>query len=265
MKLDPDERLTDELKASILGSLNENGTNGFTMIRNLWFMGRPLGVRQNILRIWRTGTCRFSAVLVNEHPIVPGRIDHLSGHLEHHDSPNLHHWLEKQNAYTTAEAFGSWREDKLSAPPRLFGSRLSRRMWFKQNFQYMPFRYLLMMAYCYLVEGAWRAGRVGRIWSKLRADVYRFHAYKLDEMRLGNQGYGLPPGAVGTPDPRVPLYERVESSAVQAAETSPAVAYHDQLAEKWDQRYVTGGFRRRADFILKEVLSDVAQLISGAF
>jgi hypothetical protein len=170
-------------------------------------MGHPIGVRQNILRIWRTGACRFSDVLVNEYPVVAGRISHLTGDLQHHDSPNLHHWLEKQNAYTTAEALASWRENKLSVPPNLFSSRLSRRMWLKQHFHRVPFRFFLMTAYCYLSEGAWRAGQVGWIWSRLRGDVYRLQAYKLEEMRRNAAGYEVPSGAVGKPDSRVPLFE----------------------------------------------------------
>src|SRR5579883_2884292 len=238
MKLDPDERLTDELKASIRENLRLGGANGFALTRRLWFMGRPLGVAHRILRVWRTGHCRFSDVLVNEHPIVDGPISHLHGDLEHHDSPNLHHWLEKQNAYTTAEALSSWREDNLSAPPSLFGSALSRRMWFKRNFYRVPFRFFLMTAYCFLVEGAWRAGRIGMAWSRLRGDVYRFRAYKLMEMQLQRASYGVPPRPAGSPDPRVPFYDdALPVAQPRPVHRSAAVAYHDELAQGWDQRY----------------------------
>ena len=33
-----------------------------------------------------------------------------------------------------------------------------------------------------------------------------------------------------------------------------AIAYHDHLAAGWDQRYLTGGFKRRADFFENKVL-----------
>jgi len=253
MKIDPDERLTDELKASIRENLQDGEADGFTLTRRLCFMGKPLNVSQSILRIWRTGTCRFSDVLVNEHPIVEGPVAHLRGHMEHHDSPTLHHWLEKQNAYTTAEAYASWRNDRLSAPPSLFGSPLARRMWLKRHFHYLPFRFLLMSLYCFFFEGAWRAGQVGWIWSRLRGDVYRFRAYKLKEMHIRDAGQGVPPGVRGRPNPRVPLLDHdIAFGAAQVA-VPTAVAYHDKMAAGWDHRYTAGGFRRRAEFILADI------------
>lgn len=202
MKLDPDERLTDELKASICAALAAPTADGFVVRRRLWFMGKTLPVTQNILRIWRTGTCRFSDVLVNEYPIVEGRHQLLAGELEHRDSPNLHHWFEKQNAYGTAEALSAFRGDALSAKPDLFGSSLQRRMWLKQVFLRMPLRGAVMQLYCLLALGAWRAGRVGFIWAKLRGDIYRHLGYKLFEMRKAGNPYEPPASRLGAPHPR---------------------------------------------------------------
>jgi 2-polyprenyl-6-hydroxyphenyl methylase/3-demethylubiquinone-9 3-methyltransferase len=36
---------------------------------------------------------------------------------------------------------------------------------------------------------------------------------------------------------------------------TPAIRYHDTLAEGWTQRYANGGFKRRADFFTAEVLA----------
>jgi glycosyltransferase involved in cell wall biosynthesis len=207
MKLDPDERLSDELKQSIRMALARDAADGFVLPRRLWFMGTPLPIRQDILRIWRTGTCRFEDVLVNEHPIVPGRHDLLRGDLEHHDSPTLHHWYDKQNAYTTAEAIGAWRNDSLSAQPRLFGSIIERRMWIKALTRRMPFVPVLFFFYCLIGRGAWRAGRTGVIWARLRADVYRMIAYKRREIRRLGAAYEIPRPLTGAPDPRIPQYD----------------------------------------------------------
>ncbi len=203
MKLDPDERLSDELKASIRAALVSPQADGYIVKRHLYFMGRRLAVTQDILRLWRAGTCRFSDVMVNEYPIVAGKIETLSGELEHHDSPNLHHWFEKQNSYGTAEALAAYRGDNLSAQPSLFGNSLQRRMWLKRNFARLPFRYLAMQLYCLFIQGAWRAGRVGFIWANLRADIFRHLAYKRYEMELTGKPYAPPQGRTGTPDPRV--------------------------------------------------------------
>lgn len=206
MKLDPDERLTPELKASIEKAIADDNHDALVMQRRLWFMGKPMSVRQNILRLWRSGICRFSNVSVNEHPLVEGRELLIDGDLEHHDSPNLHHWYEKQNHYTTAEAAASIRGDKLSTTPRFFGTGFERRMWLKKVYVHLPFRHHLMRLYCLFYLGAWRAGRVGFIWARLRAEVFRMREYKRLEMMWQNSPYDPPPPKTGHPDSRVPQF-----------------------------------------------------------
>ena len=147
-------------------------------------MGRPLGVAQDLTRVWKTGRCRFSDVLVNEHPIVEGTVVRVAGELEHHDSPDLAHWYEKQNRYSTAEATAALRNDRLSDEPKLLGTPLQRRMWLKAHYRKVPFRYFLVFLYCLFGLGAWRAGRVGVMWARLRSDVYRMRDYKFTEMKM---------------------------------------------------------------------------------
>lgn len=203
MKLDPDERLTNELKESIARAIRDNDFDALGFERKLWFMGKPLPIRQTVLRVWRTGTCQFSGVLVNEHPRVQGRIGHVAGGLEHHDSPSLEHWIEKQNRYTTAEAISAFRGRELSDVSKFFGSRLQRRMWIKRHFYKVPFRYPAIFFFHFLVQGAWRAGRVGYIWARLRTEVYRIREYKLLEMKLQGRELASMPSRAGMPDPRV--------------------------------------------------------------
>ena len=207
MKLDPDERLTDELKASIQSLVTGGGQDGIVIQRRLWFMGAVLPVQQPILRVWGTGTCRFTDVAVNEHPLVEGRMSNATGNLEHHDSPDLDHWLTKQNRYTTAEAISQFEGRALALPPRFFGSALERRMWFKRNFWKVPGRYVILFLYHLLVVGAWRAGRVGWIWARLRTEVYRLWEYKRFEMdRLGCVPARIP-AHPGEPDARAQQYD----------------------------------------------------------
>lgn len=201
MKLDPDERLTDELKQSIRQIVTQADADAFSVRRRLWFMGRPLPVTQIILRGWKTGTCRFSDVLVNEHPLVEGRIVSATGDLEHFDSPDLHHWFDKQNRYTTAEALRAYRGDPLAVAPRFLGNQLERRMWFKSKVTQMPLLPFLVFLHCYVWQGAWRAGRVGYIWSRLRANVYRLRALKLLEMRMNGKELRLPQSLAGDAHP----------------------------------------------------------------
>lgn len=206
MKLDPDERISDKLKREIVRAIGDGGMAGIGFERRLWFMSRRLPVKQSLVRVWRTGLCRFTDVAVNEHPVVDGEVRQVAGELEHHDSPDLDHWLEKQNRYTTAEAITTVQGQKLADEPRLFGTALQRRMWIKKHFMKVPFRYVIMFLYHYLVLGAWRAGWVGFAWSRLRCDVYRLWEYKLREIRITGRLPLKRPTGPGKPDPRVPQF-----------------------------------------------------------
>lgn len=201
MKLDPDERITEELKAGISQAIARGDSDGLVIERRLWFMGSRLPVTQTLLRVWRTGRCRFSDVLVNEHPLVEGRITTVAGALEHHDSPDLHHWFEKQNRYSSAEALSSYRGAALSAQPRLFGSALERRMWVKRLQTRLPVGSVAVFLYSYGLQGAWRAGRVGFVWASLRVTVHRMRALKLYEMRLTGKELRLTAATLGEPHP----------------------------------------------------------------
>ncbi len=208
MKLDPDERLTDELKASIASTVQgEDRSVAIAMHRRLWFMGKALPVRQPLTRVWRTGRCRFSDVLVNEHPHVEDKLLFVKGDLEHHDSPDLHHWMAKQNKYSTSEAITRFEGRDLAATPDLTGNALQRRMWIKRNFWKVPGRYVLLFWYHLLVQGAWRAGRVGWIWARLRTSVYRLSEFKEYEMHQKGHVPAKTANGIGSPDVRVTQYE----------------------------------------------------------
>lgn len=207
MKLDPDERLSETLKDNLIQSLSREDAAGFSVIRRLWFMGRPLPVRQELVRVWRTGLGRFTDVIVNEHPLVDGKIECVAGDIEHHDSPDLDHWLEKQNRYTTAEAISAYRQVPLADQPRLLGSAFQRRMWLKKHFQRLPFRFSLFFLHHWLWLGAWRAGWVGYAWSRLRADVMRLIDYKHHEIGLTGRIPAKRFYGAGKPDPRVPQFD----------------------------------------------------------
>jgi glycosyltransferase involved in cell wall biosynthesis len=184
MKMDPDERLSDELKNNIIKAIREDVCDGIAFNRRWWLMCTPLPIRDRVFRVWRTGHCSFSNVTVNEHPIVQGKIDLLSGDMEHLDSPDLDHWFEKQNRYSTAEAINAYTGSPLSVAPRLFGSKIQRRMWIKAHFDLFPFRHQLLFFYYWLWKGMWRSGWVGYASSRLWADVWRFREYKLREIKM---------------------------------------------------------------------------------
>ena len=203
MKLDPDERLTDELKREIEAATKSETFSAYRLPIRLYFMGEKLQSVLKLTRLWHTGSVRFSDVKANEHAHCDGLEGELSAEIMHLDSPDLDHWLTKQNRYTTAEAASQFEGRALALPPRLFGSALERRMWLKRHFWKMPGRYLILFLYHLLVLGAWKAGRVGWIWARLRTEVYRLWEYKRYEMdRLGHVPVKIP-AHPGAPDVRV--------------------------------------------------------------
>lgn len=207
MKLDPDERLSDELKQNIADAIRAERADGFSLIRRLHFMEQALPIGQKLTRVWRTGRCRFTSIAVNEHPIVDGKLQHLSGDMEHHDSPDLDHWMEKQNRYTTAEAIIAFDQSPLADEPRPFGTPFQRRMWMKRNFDRFPFAYTALFFYHWLWQGTWRAGWVGYAWSHLRSEVMRMRNFKRREIVLTRRLPAKRTYGPGKPDPRVPQYD----------------------------------------------------------
>jgi len=203
-KLDPDERLSPELKDEIRELLKgEPECCGYSMDRRLWFMHKPLHVLSDVLRLWRTGKCRFSDVIVNEHPIVDGPVGKLKGILEHHGSPDLYHWWDNQNRYTTMLAIQKVRGDALSAKPRFFGTSLERRMFFIKVFFHIPFRYQLQWIYETFVRGAWRDGIRGLTWVRFAVDGRRMRELKAKEMQITGRIPEIPRAPRGDYDRRV--------------------------------------------------------------
>lgn len=207
MKIDPDERITNELKISILRQIYKEEQIGISFDRRLWFMGKRLPIKQKIIRIWRSGECAFSDVSVNEHPLIYGNVVYVSGELDHYDSPSLHHWYEKQNKYSTLEAISVFNNNALAEKPIFLGTPLQRRMWLKKYFMKIPFRFLFVFLYYFFFLSLWRSGKVGFIWSKLRADVYRMREYKLYEMLIAGKELRILPSGAGSPDCRVKQYD----------------------------------------------------------
>jgi len=203
-KLDPDERLSPELKGEIRVLLEGRQQHvGYEMDRRLWFMGKPLHVLAPVLRLWRTGKCRFSDVIVNEHPLVDGSVGKLKGFMEHLDSPDLHHWWDKQNRYSTMEAIMMSRGDKFAVHPNLFGNPLARRMFLKKYFFKVPFRYQIQFLYEFFLRGVWKDGFIGFTWARLRVEVRRAREIKLKEIMITGRIPTIPVAPHGNYDPRI--------------------------------------------------------------
>ncbi|MEM0987636.1 MAG: glycosyltransferase family 2 protein [Pseudomonadota bacterium] len=201
MKLDPDERLSDGLKAEIAECLAADHADAYAFRRKLFLMGKPLRSENEVVRLWRTGTAKFTEVMVNERPVIDGTIHRVSTPMEHLDSPNLHHWFEKQNRYMTQEATARFRGETGVEKPNLFGTHFERRAWLKQLLFKLPGRYVILHLYHLFWTGAWRSGRAGWIWARLRTEVYRSAELKYREMTWMGREYGPAYSGTGAPHP----------------------------------------------------------------
>lgn len=207
MKLDPDERIPEALKAQIAELLAVSEANAIVVQRRLHFLGKMLPARTQEVRIWRTGRAEFRLTTVNERAIVDGEHPVLSAPLEHYDSPDLEHWVAKQNRYTSLEAITAATSAPIADTPKLFGTPLQRRMWLKRYFTRFPFRYQLLFLYHYVVQGAWRSGTAGLAWARLRVVVMMLLEYKTVEISERGAHPRHWPEQSGAPDPRVPQFD----------------------------------------------------------
>ena len=198
MKMDPDERVSDELKKELYENLSNPESNvGYSASLEVYFLGKPIKCRSyHFLRIWKTGACHFSPVIVNEHPIVNGDVKKLRSKLMHLDSRDMHAWLEKQNRYTSQEALTRYLNTERAAKPRFWGNSLERRVWLSNLFWHVPFRYQIYFFLNFIVKGAWKSGIDGWRWAVMRTFVTRMVEYKWKEMENNSRELTIPKNKV---------------------------------------------------------------------
>ncbi len=108
--LDADERVTPELKREIQEVMHSaNSTcEGYSMPRKAYFLGRWIkhcgwypGL---VVRLFKRGEGKFTEHKVHERLEVKGKIGVLHSDLLHYTDPNLFHYLNKFNRYTSLAA-----------------------------------------------------------------------------------------------------------------------------------------------------------------
>ncbi|MBF0135699.1 MAG: glycosyltransferase family 2 protein [Magnetococcales bacterium] len=109
LSLDADERISPELRASLLQTLTGVPRHhAFRMARRNRFMGRWLGHGEGYpdpnLRLYHRDHAHWSLDPIHEHVITTGTVGWLSGDLLHESEQSLETYLAKQNHYTTLQA-----------------------------------------------------------------------------------------------------------------------------------------------------------------
>jgi glycosyltransferase involved in cell wall biosynthesis len=108
--LDADERVTKELGKEIQDLLAQDLTStvGFEVSRKAFFLGKWIKhcgwYPGYVLRVFRRGFGRWSEKKVHEQLEIEGKIGRLKADLLHYTDPNLWHYFDKFNRYTTLAA-----------------------------------------------------------------------------------------------------------------------------------------------------------------
>lgn len=108
--LDADERVPEELAAEMQSVLrsNDGSIAGYRVARRAYFLGRWIKhcgwYPGRVTRLFRKSKARFTESNVHEQIIVDGRIAELKNDLLHYTDPNLQHYFQKFNRYTSLAA-----------------------------------------------------------------------------------------------------------------------------------------------------------------
>ncbi|MFH0989811.1 MAG: glycosyltransferase family 2 protein, partial [bacterium] len=108
--LDADERVTPELKRELLGVIKENSESvkAYSIPRKAYFLGKWIKhcgwYPGYVLRVFQRTAGKFSDHKVHERLDISGEMGYLRSDLLHYTDPNLFHYFEKFNRYTSLAA-----------------------------------------------------------------------------------------------------------------------------------------------------------------
>jgi glycosyltransferase involved in cell wall biosynthesis len=108
--LDADERVTPQLAEEIrqVVQADDPEVMGYTVARRAYFLGRWIKhsgwYPSRVTRLFRKEKARFNETRVHEQLIITGRVVNLQHDLFHYTDPNLHHYFDKFNLYTSLAA-----------------------------------------------------------------------------------------------------------------------------------------------------------------
>lgn len=102
--IDPDERLTDEIKKEIIQTIENTKYSGFLIPRKNYYFGRWLKYGGKYpdkqLRLFRNGKGRFNCVSIHERISIDGRIGSLKNPFEHIVIDSVDRMILKMGSYS---------------------------------------------------------------------------------------------------------------------------------------------------------------------
>jgi glycosyltransferase involved in cell wall biosynthesis len=187
--LDADEVLTAELTNEIRSAIQNPAVNGYFILLQTWFLGRPL--RYGDVGLWklalfRRGKARFECRLkdqdssmadmeVHEHVVAEGATARLHNPVIHHNVESLSRYIQKHDDYSNWESrVLLQRGDDADLPPSLWGTQAQRRRWLKRKLFAIPGSPVLLFLYRYILRFGFLDGVPGLIYCGFQA-VQMFH------------------------------------------------------------------------------------------
>jgi len=123
--LDADERSSEQLSHEILDTIAHETPeiDGYTMPRKAQFLGRWIlhsgWYPGRVLRLFRTLKATYTDENVHEGVTINGRVGKLTNDILHYTDPNLFHYFEKFNRYTSLAAEDLQLKGKQFRPSQL--------------------------------------------------------------------------------------------------------------------------------------------------
>lgn len=206
--VDADEEVTQELAKEIAARLaNPSGYAGFLARFDYFLLGKPIRHGDPLIKpvLFKHRLTRYEKldvpevkeydIEVHEQPIVRGPLGKLKSRMVHRDWVSLRHHFERHNIYSDWEALLRTRYRTRSMAdelvPRVFGSAIQRRRFFKRIFLSLPGKPLIYFFYGYLVRLGFLDGRAGFTYNALKAIYWYQISLKEYEIRISLKGEAL--------------------------------------------------------------------------
>lgn len=108
LSIDADEEIDETLAAAIKQAIQTPGYDGYLLNRKSQFLGRWIlhsgWYPDHLVRLFRRNRGRFTSDRVHEKVEVDGKLAKLDGYILHYTDPDIEHYLNKLNRYTTLSA-----------------------------------------------------------------------------------------------------------------------------------------------------------------
>lgn len=196
LRLDADERLTDEARAEIERICNENADTDVSAVDVYYkvsFLGKELKHYPfHKVILYKYGKAHLENRNMDEHiTVTEGRSIVLKSKLIHNDYKGLTAWIDKHNKYSSREVLDMLGEkvEDVDLKNLSFATRVKRYVKFNIYYKLpMGLRSYLYYLFRLYVKGGVLDGKEGRIFAFLQAYWYRYLVdAKMYEYEINNR------------------------------------------------------------------------------